>query len=210
MIKVVNLTKNIKKNKVLHNVNYNFEGGKIYGLFGKNGSGKTMLLRAISGLIIPTQGEVHINGKQLHQDISFPPSCGVIIENMSLLPQCTGVKNLEILAKIKKIASKEEIINTIERVGLDPTSNLKVGKYSLGMRQRLNIAQAIFEKPDMILLDEPTNAIDDSGVELIYDILQTERNRGAAVIVASHQKEEIAPFCDQILTMQNGELLYDC
>lgn len=210
MIKVVNLEKTIKKNKVLNNINFKFEAGKIYGLFGKNGSGKTMLLRAISGLIIPTKGAVYINDQKLHEHISFPPSCGVIIENMSLLPQYTGVRNLEILAKIKKTASKEKIIRAIDRVGLDSNSNLKVKKYSLGMKQRLNIAQAIFEEPDILLLDEPTNAIDDNGVELIYNIFHQERERGASIIIASHQKEEVVSFCDEIITMKNGELHNEC
>ncbi|MFP7255178.1 ABC transporter ATP-binding protein [Terribacillus goriensis] len=206
MITLMNVEKTIKKQLVLKNVNAIFERGKIYGLIGKNGSGKTMLLRAIAGLIIPTKGEVHIGGHVLHKDISFAPNCGVIIENMTLLPQYTAVENLEILSKIKKVASRDDIIKTIQRVGLDPDSNLKVKKYSLGMRQRLNIAQAIFERPDIILLDEPTNAIDDSGVELIYQLLQEERERGTTIIIASHQKEEIAAFCDEVLVMNEGEL----
>lgn len=206
MISIVDLEKVIKKETVLKNINYRFEAGKIYGLFGKNGSGKTMLLRAISGLIVPTKGEVRIGNKILHEELSFPPSCGLIIENMSLLPQYTGAENLEILAKIKKIASQKDIEHALQRVGLDPHSKLKVKKYSLGMKQRLNIAQAIFERPELLLLDEPTNAIDDSGVELIWQILREERERGATVIVASHQKEELLPLCDVSLTMSNGEI----
>jgi ABC-2 type transport system ATP-binding protein len=206
MVTLENVEKTIKKQLVLKDINANFKPGMIYGLIGKNGSGKTMLLRAIAGLIIPTKGEVRIGRNVLHKDISFAPNCGVIIENMTLLPQYTAKENLEILAKIKKVAAEKDILRAIQRVGLDPNSNLKVRKYSLGMRQRLNIAQAIFERPDIILLDEPTNAIDDSGVELIYQLLQEERDRGATVIIASHQKEEIATFCDELLVMDEGEL----
>lgn len=206
MISIIDLEKVIKKETVLKNINYRFEAGKIYGLFGKNGSGKTMLLRAISGLIVPTKGEVRIGEKTLHEELSFPPSCGLIIENMSLLPQYTGAENLAILGKIKKVATPQDIEHALRRVGLDPHSKLKVKKYSLGMKQRLNIAQAIFEKPDILLLDEPTNAIDDSGVELVCQILREERERGATVIVASHQKEELLPLCDISLTMNNGEI----
>lgn len=206
MISIVNLEKNIKKETVLKNINYRFEAGKIYGLFGKNGSGKTMLLRAISGLIVPTKGKVRIGDKTLHEELSFPPSCGLIIENMSLLPQYTGAENLAILGEIKKAATQQDIEHALARVGLDPHSKLKVKKYSLGMKQRLNIAQAIFEKPEILLLDEPTNAIDDSGVELVWQILREERQRGATVIVASHQKEELLPLCDVALTMSNGEI----
>ncbi|UOE94410.1 ABC transporter ATP-binding protein [Alkalihalobacillus sp. LMS39] len=209
MIKIENLNKSLKNNYVLKNINVNFDKGKIYGLFGKNGSGKTMLLRAISGLIVPTEGKITIDNQVLHEHVSFPGSCGIIIENMSLLPQYTGFDNLSILAKIKQVANREDIVKALERVGLDSQSNLKVKKYSLGMRQRLNIAQAIFEKPDLILLDEPTNAIDDEGVELIHKILQEERDRGATIIIASHLKQDIEPLCDISLTMRNGELIKD-
>ncbi|MGN7312692.1 ATP-binding cassette domain-containing protein [Alkalicoccobacillus gibsonii] len=209
MIKIEDLNKTMKKNQVLKNINVSFDKGKIYGLFGKNGSGKTMLLRAISGLIVPTEGKITIDNEVLHDKISFPNSCGIIIESMSLLPQYSGFENLAILAKIKKVATHEDILKALERVGLDQTSNLKVKKYSLGMKQRLNIAQAIFEKPDLILLDEPTNAIDDDGVELIHKILEEERDRGATIIIASHLKQDIAPLCDISLTMKNGELIKD-
>lgn len=206
MIEMVNVTKKIKKATVLNNVSYNFERGKIYGLFGRNGSGKTMLLRTLAGLLIPTNGTVTINGEQLHKDISFPKSVGIIIENMQLLPQYDATTNLSILSKVKKIASPKEIEETIHRVGLDPTSNLKVKKFSLGMKQRLNIAQAIFEKPDVLLLDEPTNAIDEKGVELVHKILLEEKARGATIIIASHHKEDIVSLCDCTLKMNEGVL----
>ncbi|MBC6118254.1 ABC transporter ATP-binding protein [Listeria innocua] len=209
MIKIVNLHKKIKHTEVLTNINYSFEPGKIYGVFGKNGSGKTMLLRSLAGLIIPTSGKIFIDDKELHQDISFPPSMGIIIENMELLPQFDARTNLKILSKIKNIASDEDINNAIDRAGLSPHIDKKVKKYSLGMKQRLNIAQAIFEKPAVILLDEPTNAIDDQGIELINQLLLEEKKRGATIIIASHHKEDIKPLCDISIRMNQGKIIHD-
>ncbi|WP_285768009.1 ATP-binding cassette domain-containing protein [Peribacillus sp. SI8-4] len=207
MIEVHDLSKKLKKNKVLQNITYTFEKGRIYGLVGKNGSGKTMLLRAIAGLIIPTEGSVTINEKVLHKDISFPPSIGIIIENLQLLPQFDAETNLKILAAIKKTASLEDIQHAIMRLALDQFGTLKVRKYSLGMKQRLNIAQAIFEKPDIILLDEPTNAIDEKGVERVLDILKEERERGATIIIATHNKDDVFPICDEVIQISNGRLI---
>ncbi|TDL87262.1 ABC transporter ATP-binding protein [Vibrio vulnificus] len=206
MIEVYDLSKKLKKNNVLQNITYTFEKGRIYGLVGKNGSGKTMLLRAIAGLIIPTEGSVTIDGKVLHKDISFPPSIGIIIENLELLPQFDAETNLKILAAIKKTASLEDIQQAIKRLELDRFDTLKVRKYSLGMKQRLNIAQAIFEKPEIILLDEPTNAIDEKGVERVLDILQEERERGATIIIATHNKDDVFPICDEVIEISNGRL----
>lgn len=206
MIEVHDLSKKLKKNNVLQNITYTFEKGRIYGLVGKNGSGKTMLLRAIAGLIIPTEGSVTINEKVLHKDISFPPSIGIIIENLELLPQFDAETNLKILAAIKKTASLEDIQHAIKRLELDRFGTLKVRKYSLGMKQRLNIAQAIFEKPEIILLDEPTNAIDEKGVERVLDILKEERERGATIIIATHNKEDVFPICDEVIEISNGRL----
>ncbi|EAF1850200.1 ABC transporter ATP-binding protein [Listeria monocytogenes] len=209
MIKIVNLQKKIKRTEVLTNINYSFEPGKIYGVFGKNGSGKTMLLRSLAGLIIPTSGKIFIDNKELHHDISFPPSMGIIIENMELLPQFDARTNLKILSKIKNIASDEDIDNAIDRVGLSPHIDKKVKKYSLGMKQRLNIAQAVFEKPAVILLDEPTNAIDDQGIELINQLLLEEKKRGATIIIASHHKKDIEPLCDMSIRMDQGKIIHD-
>ncbi|MFK9118478.1 ABC transporter ATP-binding protein [Peribacillus frigoritolerans] len=206
MIEIDDLSKKLKKNDVLQSITYTFEKGRIYGLVGKNGSGKTMLLRAIAGLIIPTEGIVTINGKVLHKDISFPPSIGIIIENLELLPQFDAETNLKILASIKKTASLEDIQQAIKRLELDQFGTLKVRKYSLGMKQRLNIAQAIFEKTEIILLDEPTNAIDEKGVERVLDILQEERERGATIIIATHNKDDVFPICDEVIEISNGRL----
>lgn len=204
MIKLDNITKKIKNTTVLKDISYTFTEGKIYGLYGRNGSGKTMLLRSISGLIVPTEGSIFIDDKQLHKDISFPSSLGLIIESMELLPQYDAFTNLKILSKIKNVANDEDIITALDRVGLTSSINLKVKKYSLGMKQRLNIAQAIFEKPNIILLDEPTNAIDESGVQQVYKLLQEEKERGAIIIIASHNKDDINCLCDHILKIDKG------
>ncbi|MEC0348013.1 ABC transporter ATP-binding protein [Peribacillus frigoritolerans] len=204
MIEIKNLSKKIKKTSVLSDINLEFENGKIYGLFGRNGSGKTMLLRSIAGLIIPTNGKILVDGKELHNDISFPPNLGIIIENMELLPQFNAYKNLKILSKIKKTATDQDIEDAIERVGLSNVKDLKLKKYSLGMKQRLNIAQAIFEKPELLLLDEPTNAIDEKGVELINEILLEEKKRGCTIIIATHLKDDINSICDEIIRIDKG------
>lgn len=204
MVEIKNYYKSIKSRPILNNVSYNFEYGKIYGLYGHNGSGKTMLLRAIAGLLVPDSGSVVIDGKVLHKDMSFPPSIGIVIENMNLLPQYNAFDNLKILGKIKKTATDEDIKTALERVGLK--SDLKVKKFSLGMKQRLNIAQAVFEKQKIILLDEPTNALDNDGVQLIYKLLKEEKERGALVVITTHHKEDLEEVCDVVLEMTEGEL----
>lgn len=204
MVEIKNYCKSIKSRPILNNVSYNFEYGKIYGIYGHNGSGKTMLLRAIAGLIVPDSGSVVIDGKVLHKDMSFPPSIGIVIENMNLLPQYNAFDNLKILGKIKKTATDEDIKTALERVGLK--SDLKVKKFSLGMKQRLNIAQAVFEKQKIILLDEPTNALDNDGVQLIYKLLKEEKERGALVVITTHHKEDLEEICDVVLEMTEGEM----
>lgn len=204
MVEIKNYCKSIKSRPILNNVSYNFEYGKIYGIYGHNGSGKTMLLRAIAGLLVPDSGSVVIDGKVLHKDMSFPPSIGIVIENMNLLPQYNAFDNLKILGKIKKTTTDEDIKTALERVGLK--SDLKVKKFSLGMKQRLNIAQAVFEKQKIILLDEPTNALDNDGVQLIYKLLKEEKERGALVVITTHHKEDLEEVCDVVLEMTEGEL----
>ena len=204
MVEIKNYCKSIKSRPILNNVSYNFEYGKIYGIYGHNGSGKTMLLRAIAGLLVPDSGSVVIDGKVLHKDMSFPPSIGIVIENMNLLPQYNAFDNLKILGKIKKTATDEDITTALERVGLK--SDLKVKKFSLGMKQRLNIAQAVFEKQKIILLDEPTNALDNDGVQLIYKLLKEEKERGALVVITTHHKEDLEEICDVVLNITEGEL----
>ena len=201
------LAKRIKENTVLDNVSYTFKSGFVYGLYGQNGSGKTMLLRAISGLINLDSGSIFIDGEKLHDKIEFPPETGIVIENMELLPECSAKRNLQMLAKIKNIADEKDIIFSLERVGLDPDSEKKVKKFSLGMKQRLNIAQAIFENQKIILLDEPTNALDEDAVQLIYKIIREEKSRGATIIVATHHKEDLKEVCDVILKIAGGKIV---
>ena len=207
MIQLQNVTKRIKENTVLDNVSYTFKSGFVYGLYGQNGSGKTMLLRAISGLINLDSGSIFIDGEKLHDKIEFPPETGIVIENMELLPECSAKRNLQMLAKIKNIADEKDIIFSLERVGLDPDSDKKVKKFSLGMKQRLNIAQAIFEDQKIILLDEPTNALDEEAVQLIYKIIREEKSRGATIIVATHHKEDLKEVCDVILKIAEGKIV---
>lgn len=207
MIQLQNVTKRIKENTVLDNVSYTFKSGFVYGLYGQNGSGKTMLLRAISGLINLDSGSIFIDGEKLHDKIEFPPETGIVIENMELLPECSAKRNLQMLAKIKNIADEKDIIFSLERVGLDPDSDKKVKKFSLGMKQRLNIAQAIFENQKIILLDEPTNALDEEAVQLIYKIIREEKSRGATIIVATHHKEDLKKVCDVILKIAEGKIV---
>lgn len=207
MIQLQNVTKRIKENTVLDNVSYTFKSGFVYGLYGQNGSGKTMLLRAISGLINLDSGSIFIDGEKLHDKIEFSPETGIVIENMELLPECSAKRNLQMLAKIKNIADEKDIIFSLERVGLDPDSEKKVKKFSLGMKQRLNIAQAIFENQKIILLDEPTNALDEEAVQLIYKIIREEKSRGATIIVATHHKEDLKEVCDVILKIAEGKIV---
>jgi len=207
VIELKYVTKILKKNTVLDDVTFSFENGRVYGLYGENGSGKTMLLRALGGLIVPTEGEVVSDGKRLHKDISFPENTGIVIEHMELLPKFSAAENLRLLARIQKLATEEDIRNTLLRVGLDPASKKKVKKFSLGMKQRLNIAQAIFEKQNVILLDEPTNALDAEGVARIYQIIREEKERGALIVMATHHKEDLRQICDQVIRISNGRIV---
>ena len=207
MIQLQNVSKKIKTNQVLNNISYTFEEGKVYGLYGRNGSGKTMLLRAVSGLIRLDSGSIYVDGKKLHEEISFPDNTGIVIENMELLPRFSARQNLKILAKIRNKADDRSITEALKRVGLDPDSTLKVKKFSLGMKQRLNIAQAIFEKQKLILLHEPTNALDEKGVGLIYDIIREEREKGAVIVIATHHKEDLEELCDVVLKIEEGKIV---
>ncbi|ESE29718.1 bacitracin ABC transporter, ATP-binding protein BcrA family protein [Eubacterium brachy ATCC 33089] len=203
-IQIKNLSKEIKGKYILDNINLTFEQGKIYGLYGRNGSGKTMLLRALAGLLIPTEGEIDMDGKVLHKDMDFPENVGIIIENTSLLPQFDGFTNLKQLGKIRNVATNEDIDKALDTVGLKGETK-KVKAYSLGMRQRLSIAQAIFEKPELLLLDEPTNALDENYIDKVREILLREKDRGAIVIIASHNKDDLGILADEIISMSDGK-----
>lgn len=205
-IEISQLSKIVGGREILKEINLSLEKGKIYGFFGHNGSGKTMLFRAICGLIKPTTGSVTINGKQLHKDISFPESVGVLIESPGFWSHYSGFGNLKILASIKNIVSDEDIKNAISRVGLSPEDDRVFKKYSLGMKQRLAIAQAIMEKPEIIVLDEPTNALDEEAVELVRSILLEEKARGATILLASHNKDDIEILSDLRFKVSGGTL----
>ncbi|WP_288885190.1 ATP-binding cassette domain-containing protein [uncultured Eubacterium sp.] len=205
-VEVKDYLKIIKGRTILDHVNYSFDSGKIYGLFGRNGSGKTMLMRAIAGLIYPTEGKVLIDGKELHKDISFPSDTGIIIENMELMPQYDAYTNLKLLSKIQKKATDEDIKEALDKVGLANTGKSKVRTFSLGMKQKLSIAQAIFEKPKLLMLDEPTNALDEKSVEDVRNLLLELKNQGTTIIIASHNKEDINNLSDVVLEVDNGKI----
>lgn len=207
MIVLENIYKKIRNEIVLKDINQSFEGGKIYGIYGCNGSGKTMLLKAISGLVSIDEGNVYICGEKLNEDRPFPKDTGIVIENMQLLQNYSPKDNLKILSKIKRNTGEEKIEETLMRVGLENAMDKKVKSFSLGMKQRLNIAQAIFENQKIILLDEPTNALDDVGRELIYRVLKEEKEKGAAIIIATHSKVELEHLCDVTFQMLCGRLI---
>ena len=206
-IEITNLKKVIKGTIVLDDINYTFSGGRIYGLCGKNGCGKTMLMRLIAGLIYPSSGTIRIKDKVLGKDISFPESVGMLIENPSFLNDYTGKQNLEMLAGLQKNVDKAEVRRVLEQVGLDPDDKRKFYKYSLGMRQRLGIAAAIMGSPELILLDEPINAIDTDGVQEIRAIIRGLSAENRIIIVASHDKSEMDYLADEKIYMSEGRLI---
>lgn len=204
-IQIKNATKIIKDALILKDIQLELESGRIYGLQGPNGGGKTMLMRLIAGLIRPTRGYVFVDGKQLGKDIDFPPAMGLLIENPGFLPNYTGLKNMELLAQLQGRVSTEQIRQTLTEVGLNPDDPRKFRKYSLGMKQRLGIAATLMEKPDLILLDEPTNALDEQGVEQICALIRRERERGALIVMACHDAKILESLADQIITVVDGD-----
>ena len=205
-IAINNYTKKIKKRTVLDNINLTFDKGKIYGLVGKYGCGKTMLLRGICGFITASQGEIIINNIKVGNG-KFAPSFGTVIENTELYNNLTAFENLSLLSSFSKNRVDKEVINYwIKRFGLEPTSKKKYGEFSLGMRQRLSLAQAFMERPELIVLDEPTNALDEKGIKEFHEIALEAKNDGATIIIASHSKEDIDILCDKIFCMENGKI----
>lgn len=205
-IKIENVSKKIKSNMILKNIDMELTSGHIYGFRGKNGCGKTMLMRCICGLIIPTEGKIIINGKELHKDIKIPESIGALIENPAFLPQYTGFKNLKILASLKGKISDEEVKLAINRAGLDPDDKRTYKKYSLGMKQKLGIANAIMGEPDIIVLDEPINALDEISVENVKKVFLELKEKGKLIIAACHDREELEYLCDIIYELKDGEI----
>lgn len=206
-IVIQNLSKTIKKNVVIQDISMELQSGTVYGFKGINGSGKTMLMRLICGLIRPTQGEVSINGKVLGKDLSFPESVGVFLENPAFLGAYSGFQNLKLLASIKTVADDEAIRSALSRVGLRPDDHKKYRKYSLGMKQRLGIAAAIMERPDIVILDEPTNSLDADGVNLVKSVIKDEKKRGALVIISCHDAELLQDLSDETFLLEQGRLV---
>lgn len=205
-IEINNLSKTLKGKKVLSEVTLSLEKGKVYGFLGRNGSGKTMLFRAISGLIKPTTGTIKINNKELHKDISFPENIGIIIENPGFWQNYTVFENLKVLSEINKKITDTQIFNALERVDLKNSANTKYKKLSLGMKQKLAIAQAIMEFPDLIILDEPTNSLDEYSVNIVRNIILEEKKRGATILISSHNKEDIDILSDEKYKVTDGKI----
>ena len=201
-----NVNKIIDKKIILNDVSLKLRSGMIYGFVGRNGSGKTMLFRALSGLMSIDSGTVSLDGKVLHKDFDVLPELGIMIENAGLYPQLSGFDNLKRLSSIRKKVDDNTIREYISTVGLDPDDKKPFRKYSLGMKQRLVFAQAIFEDQKILMLDEPTNAMDDSGVQMVRDIL-LERKKDSIILIASHNREDIDLLADEKYRVSNGQFI---
>lgn len=206
MINTENLSLTINKTEILRDITISFDKGKIHGLIGRNGSGKTMLMKCICGFVRATSGKVTVAGKEIGKDCDFPESTGVIIETPGFIPYYSGYKNLKLLADLSGKAGKEEIYNAMRTVGLSPELKRHVKKYSLGMRQRLGLAQAIMEDPDLLVLDEPMNGLDKDGVADMRRYLLDLKAKGKTIIIASHSAEDIEVLCDTVCEMDKGRL----
>ena len=205
-LQIENLSKTISKAAILQNLSLEMDRGKIYGLWGKNGSGKTMLIRAICGLIHPSEGTITIDGVQLGRDIAFPRSVGALIESPGFIAGYSGIKNLRLLADIQRKIGDDEIRSAMTALQLDPDDRKKFKKYSLGMKQKLGIAAAIMEKPDILLLDEPFNALDEKSAAAVAGFLLEEKKRGALIVLSCHDKEELEALADEVFCLENGRL----
>lgn len=211
-LEIIDLNKTIRGNKILENINLKIDNGSITAFYGKNGSGKTMLLRAISGLVKLSSGKIILNREEVTDNIIEKTNLGVLIENPDFWNNYTGFENLKALSKIRNIIKDEDIISTLEMVGLDPHDKRKVGTYSLGMKQKLGIAQAVMENPKILILDEPTNALDDESVENFRNILINQKSKGTIILISSHNKEDIDSICDNRYKISNGnieEIIYE-
>lgn len=198
------INKTIKNNTILNDVSLNLESNRVYGFVGRNGSGKTMLFRALSGLMCVDSGIIRLDGKILHKDFSVLPNLGITLESACLYGEYTGLKNLKMLAKINKKAGLDDVKQALKDVGLDYCDKRPVRKYSMGMKQRLSIAQAIMEKPDILMLDEPTNGLDEKGVREIYNVILREKDRGAIILLTSHNREDINVLTDVVYSVNDG------
>lgn len=205
-VQINNASKTIKGREVLIDVTFEIEKGKIVGFVGHNGSGKSMLFRLIAGLVKPSSGEVSLFGETLHRTISFPRSASIILEKPGFLEQYSGYDNLKFLADIQGKISSEQIKEAMRQVGLDPEDNRKVKAYSLGMKQKLAIAQAIMEEPELILLDEPMNGLDEDSVTNVYELIKKENARGATILLTSHHKADIETLCHEVYKLNSGRV----
>ena len=206
MIEITNLSKKFKDKSILNNINISMDKGKVYGFVGRNASGKTVFFKLLCGFLSPTEGRICIDGREIGKDIDFPEDCGVIIENPGFIDNISGIKNLKILADINKKIDENKIRNTIKLVGLDPDDRRSVKNYSLGMKQKLAIAQAIMEDPKILVLDEPMNSLDEESVQIIRDIIIDMKNKGVTVLISSHIKEDIEVLCDEVFKVSNGKI----
>ena len=206
MISVEHVSLTIGTAQILRDVSARFEEGDIHGIVGRNGSGKTMLMKCICGFIRPDSGKILVDGKQMGRDVDFPPDLGLLIETPGFVPYYSGLKNLELLAAINRRVSKERLNACMEQIGLGDAKNKRVSKYSMGMRQRLGIAQAIMEDPRLLILDEPLNGLDEQGVEDIRALLLELKSQGKTILLSSHNREDIDLLCDSVCKMEGGVL----
>ncbi len=206
IIEIDNISKEFSGDIVLHPVSISFEKGKIYGIIGRNGSGKTVLLKIISGFLRPTTGTVTINGISLGKKNEFPKNTGILIEKPGFLPYKNGFQNLKYLSQIQKLINDQEIYKVLEQTGLTSAAKKLVGKYSMGMKQRLGIAQAIMENPEILILDEPMNGLDDQGASQMRKLFLQLRNEGKTILLASHMQEDIHELCDKVYRIDAGTI----
>lgn len=205
-IELKNIRKTIKNHEVLKDITLSLEKGKIYGFVGRNGSGKTMILRIISGLVIPTSGELIVDGEDLSKKRSFPKNMSILFDKTGFLEAYNSFDNLKFLAMIQNKATNAMIYEAIEKVGLDPHDKRKINAYSLGMKQKLAIAQSFMEKPDLMILDEPFNSLDEKSVFNTHAILKEENERGATILITSHIRQDIENLCDEVFSLSDGVL----
>ena len=206
-IRIENVTKKFGSYAALDGISLSFEKGKIHGMIGRNGSGKTVLFKCICGFLRVDDGAVLVDGKQIGKEIEAPESIGAIIETPGFLPGYSARQNLQFPAGIRRKIGKKEIDEAIRKVGLDPEAKKHVGKYSLGMRQRLGIAQAIMEEPSLLILDEPMNGLDNQGVQEMRQLFLKLKDEGKTILLASHNREDIAALCDTTVEIDRGKIV---
>jgi ABC-2 type transport system ATP-binding protein len=207
MIDIKDISLEIKENKILDHVNLQCEQGRICGIIGRNGSGKTMLMKCICGFVRPSAGEIEVGNQRIGMDTDFIPNAGIIIETPGFIPYYSGIKNLRLLASIRNTIGEQEIREAMQLVGLNPDMKRAVKKYSLGMRQRLGLAQAIMENPEILILDEPFNGLDKEGVSEMRNYLLKLKEKGKTILVTSHFEEDIQVLCDKVYEMEHGKIV---